>query len=145
VSAILLNTWEQRCKMKKIVTSGRRKQSIARASLTEGTGRVIVNNMDLAVFMPSVAQLKIREPLVLAGDTAKKVNISVKMNGGGVVNQADSARLAIARALVEYSPKLKEVFLNYDRQLLVADIRVKESSKPNHHGQARASTQTSYR
>jgi ribosomal protein S9 len=53
--------------------------------------------------------------------------------------------LAIARALVEKDKKLKEVFLDYDRQLLVADVRQKESAKPNSHGKARAKRQKSYR
>ncbi|MGV8140933.1 MAG: 30S ribosomal protein S9 [Candidatus Woesearchaeota archaeon] len=131
--------------MKNIITSGRRKQSIARAVLSEGKGKVTVNNIDLKIYSPELARLKIMEPLILAKDVASKVNIDIKMNGGGFINQADAARLAVARALVAYSGKLKEVFLDYDRQLLVADIRMKEAGKPNHHGQARARTQTSYR
>ncbi len=131
--------------MKNIITSGRRKQSIARAVLTEGKGRVTVNNKDVSIFSPKLAQLKITEPLAISKDVASKVDIQVTVRGGGVINQADAARLAIGRALVEYQPKLKEAFLQYDRQLLVADIRVKEVGKPNHHGKARAGTQTSYR
>ena len=75
---------------------------------------------------------------MLAGDVASKVNIDIIVHGGGFINQADAARLAVARALVAYSGRLKEIFLDYDRHLLVADIRVKEAGKPNHHGQARA-------
>jgi small subunit ribosomal protein S9 len=131
--------------MKKIITSGRRKQSIAKAVLNDGKGKITVNKVDLKVFQPVMARLKIMEPLILAGDVTGKVDIDVCIRGGGVITQADAARLSVARALTQYSPRLKEVFLNYDRQLLVADIRVKEAAKPNHHGQARAKTQTSYR
>lgn len=131
--------------MKNIITSGRRKQSIAKATLREGKGTIKVNNINLNIYTPSFSRLKISEPLILAGDVASKIDVDVTVRGGGSVTQADAARLAIARALVEYNPKLKEVFLAYDRQLLVADIRVKEVAKPNHHGQARAKTQTSYR
>ena len=131
--------------MKNIITSGRRKQSIARAVLSEGKGKITVNHIDLKTYSPELSRLKIMEPLMLAGDVASKVNIDIKVNGGGFITQADAARLAIARALVVYNGKLKETFLDYDRQLLVADIRVKEVGKPNHHGQARARTQTSYR
>lgn len=131
--------------MKTIVTSGRRKQSVARAVLKEGTGKITINKQSLEIFQPQMARLKITEPLMLAADVAKKTDIAITLKGGGIINQADAARLAIARALVQYSPKLKELFLDYDRQLLVADIRTKESSKPNHHGKARAKTQTSYR
>jgi len=131
--------------MKNIITSGRRKQSIARAVLSEGKGKITVNHIDLKTYSPELSRLKIMEPLMLAGDVASKVNIDIKVNGGGFITQADAARLAIARALVVYNGKLKETFLDYDRQLLVADIRVREVGKPNHHGQARARTQTSYR
>ena len=131
--------------MKNIITSGRRKQSIARAILSDGNGKVTVNSIHLKIYSPSLSRLKIMEPLMLAGDVAGKVNINITVRGGGYITQADAARLAVARALVLYSSKLKEVFLNYDRHLLVADIRVREASKPNHHGQARAKTQTSYR
>lgn len=131
--------------MKKIITSGRRKQSIAKATLHEGKGRVTVNNNDIKVVAPKIAQLKMMEPLMLAGDVASKVDIEVSVRGGGFITQADAVRLAIARALTQHTPRLKDVYLDYDRQLLVADIRVKEAAKPNHHGQARARTQTSYR
>ena len=131
--------------MKNIITSGRRKRSIAKATLKEGRGTVKVNNIDLKIYSPDFARLKIMEPLILAGEVASKIDVDVTVRGGGSITQSDAARLAIARALVEYNSKLKEVFLGYDRQLLVADIRVKEVSKPNHHGQARAKTQTSYR
>lgn len=131
--------------MKNIITSGRRKQSVARAVLSEGSGKVTVNNVDIKVYSPELARLKIMEPLMLAGDIASKVDMDIVIRGGGFVNQADAARLAIARALVAYNGKLKETFLDYDRHLLVADIRMKEAGKPNHHGQARAKTQTSYR
>jgi len=131
--------------MKNIITSGRRKQSIAKATLKEGKGVVKINNINLKAYTPEFSRLKIMEPLILAGDISSKVDIDVIVRGGGAVTQADAIRLAIGRALAQYSPKLKEVYLNYDRQLLVADIRVKESAKPNHHGQARAKTQTSYR
>jgi small subunit ribosomal protein S9 len=90
--------------------------------------------------------MRMEEPIVLAGDFAKKVDIEVTVSGGGIASQADAVRLAIARGLVEYSDgKFKDTFLNYDRQLLVADVRAKETSKPNSHGKARAKRQKSYR
>ena len=62
-----------------------------------------------------------------------------------IKGQADAVRLAIGRALVQYNAGLRQTLLDYDRQLLVADIRRKESAKPNSHGQARAKVQKSYR
>ena len=133
--------------MKVIITSGKRKRAIARAILKPGNGIVKINNKLLDFYEPKLSRLKLREPLVIARDLANKVNIRVNVVGGGISSQADASRLAIAKALVEYSKsdKLKEQFLNYDRNLLVADIRRKEPAKPNRHGQARAKRQKSYR
>jgi len=133
--------------MKTIITSGKRKRAIARATLKEGKGIIRVNKILLDFYEPQMYRLKLREPLILAGDVINKININVKVLGGGIAAQAEASRLAIARALVEYtkSERLKDKFLKYDRQLLVADIRRKEPSKPNRHGQARAKKQKSYR
>jgi small subunit ribosomal protein S9 len=133
--------------MKTIITSGKRKRAIARATLKEGTGIIRVNKILIDFYEPRMYRLKLREPLILAGDVINKINITVKVMGGGIASQAEAARLAIARALVEYtkSDRLKDKFLKYDRQLLVADIRRKEPAKPNRHGQARAKKQKSYR
>ncbi len=133
--------------MKPINTSGKRKRAIARATLKEGKGKIRINKILLDFYEPKVYRLKLREPLILAGDIINKVNIDINVLGGGIASQAEASRLAIARALVEYSKseRLKERFLKYDRQLLVADVRRKEAAKPNRHGQARAKRQKSYR
>tara|TARA_Y100000310_G_scaffold341787_1_gene442120 strand:- start:21004 stop:21405 length:402 start_codon:yes stop_codon:yes gene_type:complete len=133
--------------MKVVVASGKRKRAIARATIKAGNGIVKVNNNILDHYEPKISRLKLREPLIIAGDLINKVNISVNVAGGGMSSQADASRLAIAKGLVEFSKndKLKEAFLNYDRNLLVADVRRKEPSKPNRHGQARAKRQKSYR
>ncbi len=130
---------------KTINTSGKRKQAIARATLAPGKGTVHVNNQRLDHFSNHITQLKIQEALILAGEKAKEVDIVVRITGGGVNSQADAARVAIARALVGFDSKLKKVFDDYDRLLLVADIRRKESRKPGTHGKARAKSQKSYR
>ncbi|MFC1648457.1 30S ribosomal protein S9 [Nanoarchaeota archaeon] len=131
--------------MKVINTSGKRKRAIARATLKKGKGNVKINNFDLDNFEPQLYRMRIREPLILAGDIANGVDISVKVGGGGFSSQAEASRLAIARALAEHDKKLETVFDAYDRHLLVADVRRKEPSKPNRHGQARAKRQKSYR
>ncbi|MBN1502559.1 30S ribosomal protein S9 [Candidatus Woesearchaeota archaeon] len=132
--------------MSKIIhQSGKRKTAVARATLQEGSGLIKINNIALDVFQPKLYRLKIREPLLLAGDIAQKVDIDVNVEGGGVMAQAEAARLAIGRALTDFAPKLKKVFLDYDRQLLVADVRFKETHKPNKHGSARSKKQKSYR
>jgi len=133
--------------MKIIITSGKRKRAIARATIKPGNGTVKINNLLLDFYEPELYRLKLKEPLIIAGNASYKVDINVKVIGGGISSQTDASRLAIAKALVEYSKnsKLKEQFLEYDRNLLVADVRRKEPAKPNRHGQARAKKQKSYR
>ena len=133
--------------MKIVTASGKRKRAIARATIKQGKGIVKVNNLNLDFYEPKISRLKLKEPLIIAQDFVNKVDININVFGGGMASQADASRLAIAKGLVEYSKseKLKEDFLKYDRNLLVADSRHKESSKPNRHGQARAKRQKSYR
>lgn len=136
-----------RDKVKPIIKSGKRKRSIARAILSEGVGIVRINNVLLDNLTPKISRMKIREPLLLAGDVASKINVDIHVTGGGFNSQAESARTALAKAMVEFpkGSKLKEVFLNYDRNFLVSDVRYKETHKPNRHGKARAKVQKSYR
>ena len=132
---------------KLIHTSGKRKRAIARATLYPGTGIVTVNGIALNVYQPAMYRMKIQEPLLLAGDLAQTVDLRVNVFGGGISSQADASRLVIAKALVQHTKdkKLRQQFLSYDRQLLVADVRRKEPAKPNRHSQARAKVQKSYR
>jgi small subunit ribosomal protein S9 len=127
-----------------IHASGKRKRAIARATLKEGKGKVKINGIFLDNFGNEIARLRIKEPLVLVGDTANKIDLNVSVKGGGINGQVDAVRLAIARALVGYDNKLKKVFDEYDRLLLVADVRRKEVCKPN-ISKARAKRQKSYR
>jgi small subunit ribosomal protein S9 len=131
--------------MKIIHTSGKRKRAIARATLKPGKGKVRINKMIIDHIQPKLSRHKLREPLILAGATAEKVDINVNVKGGGHISQAEAARLAIARAIVQYDKKLEDSFLKYDRHLLIADVRRKEASKPNMHGHARSKRQKSYR
>ncbi len=131
--------------MNKIIhTSGKRKRAIARATLKPGTGLVKINRKKLNVYNPKMARLKLKEPLILAGNIANEVNININVKGGGVISQTEAARLAMSRALVKYNKKLEKIFLSYDRHLLIADVRRKETCKPN-TSKARAKRQKSYR
>ncbi|MEK6916713.1 MAG: 30S ribosomal protein S9 [Nanoarchaeota archaeon] len=130
---------------KTILTSGKRKTSTARVTLNKGVGKIKINNVPLEIYEPKIYRMRIEEPLVLSGDIRQSVDISVNVSGGGSMSQSDASRTAIARALVEHSPKLKQIFSEYDRHLLVADVRLKETHKPNKHGAARSKKQKSYR
>jgi small subunit ribosomal protein S9 len=131
--------------MKSIHISGKRKTAIARATLSDGNGKIRINDRLIDFYEPEISRHKLFEPVLLAGDSAKKVDIDVSVKGGGQTSQAEAARLAIARVLAAFDKKLEDVFLKYDRHLLVADVRRKETHKPNRHGKARAKTQKSYR
>lgn len=130
--------------MKQIQVTGKRKNAVARAILKQGTGKIKINKFDLNLFKPELLKMRITEPLVLAGEVANKVDINVNVYGGGVHGQAEAIRLTIGKALVQYDKKLKKTFLDYDRHLLVGDIRRKEQYKPN-DSKARAKRQKSYR
>ena len=127
-----------------IQAQGARKRAVARATLLPGKGNVTINKQDINHFGNSSLRLRILEPLLLARDKAKKVDISITVRGGGATGQSDAIRLAIARALVQHDNKLKEIFTEYDRLLLVADVRRKEVCKPN-DSKARSKRQKSYR
>ncbi|MAE12935.1 30S ribosomal protein S9 [Candidatus Woesearchaeota archaeon] len=129
-----------------IHTSGKRKTAIARVTIKPGEGNVFINSTHIKNYTPRMARLRLEEPLILAGkEITTKIDISINVHGGGISSQTDAARLAIARALIQHTPKLKSTFLNYDRQLLVADVRRKEAKKPNTQGSARSKRQKSYR
>ncbi|MFW6014182.1 MAG: 30S ribosomal protein S9 [Candidatus Nanoarchaeia archaeon] len=132
--------------MKFVHKSGIRKSSIARATAMKGSGIIRINGILLENYTPQVAQMKIKEPLLLAGKEADSVDIKINVKGGGYMSQAEAVRLAIGRALADFSKskKLRETFLEYDRQLIVADVRRKEMYKPN-DSKARAKRQKSYR
>jgi small subunit ribosomal protein S9 len=133
-------------KEKIVQTSGKRKSSVARATVKKGSGIVRINKMLLTNHQPRYSQMKIKEALLLAGDKASTVDINVRVRGGGNNGQADAVRLAIARGIIEYTKdkKLKEVYLDYDRHLLINDTRRAEASKPN-NSKPRHKRQKSYR
>ncbi|MDD5417390.1 MAG: 30S ribosomal protein S9 [Candidatus Nanoarchaeia archaeon] len=132
---------------KNIVVSGKRKTSIARGYITEGTGVVRINKININNYGSEISREKIKEPLIIAGDSiAKKVNITVTVKGGGSESQADAARIVVAKLLIEHtgSKELKEKYFNYDKHMLVADTRRTEPQKP-YRSSARSMRQTSKR
>lgn len=116
-----------------INAEGKRKEATARAKLEEGSGKIRVNSRPLDVYTDDMVRLMMKEPLVLAGELSDKVDIDVKVQGGGKVGQAEAVRQAIARCLVKYSDsdELKNKFLDYDRNLLTIDPRTTEPHKPS--------------
>ena len=131
--------------MKVIHQSGTRKTAVARATLVPGAGIVRVNSQLVSTMPQNIFRAKIEEPLLLAGEVASKVNLNISVSGGGTNGQAEAVRLAIAKSLAQFDKKLRSKYLDYDRMFTVADVRRKETRKPNCHGKARAMRQKSYR
>ena len=129
---------------KQIQTIGKRKSALAKATLRAGKGIIRINQKLLDTVKPDMLKQRIMEPLLLSEDTWQKVDIDVVVSGGGIQGQTEASRLAIARALVEFNKKLRKTFLDYDRHLVVADVRRREQRKPN-DSRARSARQKSYR
>ncbi len=130
-----------------LVVAGKRKTAIARARIREGTGNVRIDHRPY-LFLPFIRRMMIEEPLTLAREHLETLNfdIEVSIKGGGPESRIEAARLAIAKAIVAFSKseKLKKAYLAYDRNLLIADVRRKETYKPG-DSKARAKRQKSYR
>ncbi|MBP5734893.1 MAG: 30S ribosomal protein S9, partial [Candidatus Methanomethylophilaceae archaeon] len=118
--------------MECVNTSGKRKTAIARAVVKEGTGKVTVNKIPIELYTPELARIKIKEPLELASDKAANVDISVNVQGGGVMGQAAAIRTAIARGLVDFykDEELEAMFKAYDRTPIINDDRRKLPKNP---------------
>ncbi|ELY95082.1 30S ribosomal protein S9P [Natrialba hulunbeirensis JCM 10989] len=128
-------------------TSGKKKTAVARATVSEGEGRVRINSKPVELVEPEMSRLKMLEPFRIAGDELRDgVDIDVRVEGGGISGQADAVRTAIARGIVQHSndAELRDAFMEFDRSLLVNDVRQSEPKKWGGPG-ARARYQKSYR
>lgn len=114
--------------MELIQTVGRRKTSVARANVTKGTGKIIINNRESKDYFPSmVLHARVTQPLVKV-DSLNKYDIQIIVDGGGITGQSEAIRLAIARAMVEIDPSVKKS-LRADG-LMTRDARKVERKKP---------------
>ena len=139
---------------KSVQTFGRKKNATAVCHCTEGKGFVRVNGKALSIMEPASMRLKVCEPLfLLGGNRFKDLNLRVRVRGGGSTAQVMAIRQAIAKSIIAYHQKfedestkreLKELLLQYDKGLLVADPRRCEPKKFGGKG-ARARFQKSYR
>lgn len=129
-----------------VLTTGKRKSAVARATVRKGMGLVRFNDRPLELVEPELVRQKIQEPLLMVGDRARNLDILVRARGGGVVGQASAARTAVARGLLEWlkDDELRAQFKHYDRSLLVNDPRRKLPKRPGGRG-ARRRRQKSYR
>ena len=107
---------------------GRRKSSVARVYLTEGTGKITINKRDLTEYFPStILQFVVKQPLTLL-DVAEKYDIKANLVGGGFTGQRQALRLAIARALVKVNADDKKALRA--EGFMTRDSRSVERKKP---------------
>jgi small subunit ribosomal protein S9 len=139
---------------------GQRKTCRAVATISKGNGRVRINNIPAELIEPQVAKELVLTPLNLLGELRNKVDINVKVQGGGFMGQAFASAVAISRALTGEAkggrdPKdhpltksvreeIRKKIAEYDRHLLAGDPRQSESKKFGGPG-ARRRKQKSYR
>ncbi|MBU3907115.1 MAG: 30S ribosomal protein S9 [Nanoarchaeota archaeon] len=130
-----------------IITTGKRKTAVARAVIRGGQGDVRINKKDYKN-LNRINRLRIEEPLRIAESILGKANfdVAIKVKGGGDSGQNDAARIALAKAILAFSKnaELKKAYSAYDKHLLVADVRRKETCKPG-DSKARRKRQKSYR
>ena len=114
--------------MEQINAIGRRKSAVARVYLTEGTGKIVINKVELEKYFPSaILQYVVKQPLQLL-ELEGKYDIKVNLDGGGFTGQSQALRLAIARALVKINAEDKKALKVAG--FLTRDSRVVERKKP---------------
>lgn len=113
------------------VLKAKKKTAIARATVKKGSGRVKINHISVDAYAKGYVKDLIMEPVLLAGTDVKEYDIDVNVTGSGFMSQAMAVRSCIAKALVKIKgKKCKDLFLAYDRSMLVDDVRKVESKKP---------------
>jgi len=139
---------------------GQRKSCRAVATISKGNGKVRVNNTPAELLSPEVAKELVLIPLNLIGELRNRIDISVRVQGGGFMGQAFASAVAVSRALSgqgkggreprdhplakNLREEIKKKITEYDRHLLAGDPRQTESKKFGGPG-ARRRKQKSYR
>ncbi|KAF6152921.1 hypothetical protein GIB67_039628 [Kingdonia uniflora] len=133
---------------------GRKKTAVAVTYCQRGRGLIKINGSPIELVQPEILRYKAFEPVLLLGrHRFAEVDMRIRVRGGGQVSQIYAIRQSIAKALVAYNQKyvdeqskkeIKDIFMRYDRTLLVADPRRCEPKKFGGRG-ARARFQKSYR
>jgi len=114
--------------MEYINATGRRKSSVARVYMSEGTGKITINKKDLTEYFPSaILQYVVKQPLMVLGCEGK-YDIKVNLDGGGFTGQSQALRMAIARALVKLNAEDKKALKT--QGFLTRDSREVERKKP---------------
>ena len=124
---------------------GQRKTSRATATISKGNGKVRINNIPAEVMEPQVAREVVLVPIHLIGEIRNRIDLSVKVHGGGFMGQAFASAVAISRALTgegkggkdpkdhplskSIREEIRRKITEYDRHFLAGDPRQTESKK----------------
>ena len=137
-----------------VQTFGKKKNATAVAICTKGNGSIRVNGRAINLMEPETLRIKLWEPIALVGGNKfKDMNVKLRVSGGGSSNQVYAVRQALSKGVLAFYQKfhdeqamreMKEIFLQYDRNLLVTDPRRCEPKKFGGKG-ARSRFQKSYR
>ena len=122
-----------------------RKTESAHVYMTKGKGKVRVNNVPIDMIEPEMAREVILVPLEISGEIRNKIDISVRVSGGGFMGQSYAAATAITRALIGWTKNKKDAkehpftksqrndlkikIDEFDRYLIKGDARRKEPKK----------------
>ncbi len=116
--------------------TGRRKSSVARVRVYNGTGKITINDRDIdEYFGLETLKLIVRQPLA-ATKTNGKFDIVCRVGGGGVTGQAGAIRHGLSRALLQYDAELRPILKKAG--FLTRDPRMKERKKYGLKGARRA-------
>jgi small subunit ribosomal protein S9 len=114
--------------MEVINAIGRRKAAVARAYVSEGSGKIIINKRELETYFPSsILQYVVKQPLSKLNVT-EQYDIKINLDGGGFKGQSEAARLAITRALIKINPESKPALKA--EGFVTRDSRIVERKKP---------------
>jgi small subunit ribosomal protein S9 len=120
---------------------GRRKESIARVRVSNGTGLFLINNKELEAYFGRTGDVEtILLPVKAIGQDRSGFDITVLVKGGGVTGQTDSVKLGLARALAKMHDDFNVALRK--ENLLTSDPRIKERKKPGLKRARKAPTYT---
>jgi len=122
--------------------TGRRKSSVARVRIRAGSGKITVNRKPMEEYFCNAQDRNALLETLQAVEQQDKVDVTIRVSGGGTTGQAGACRMGLARALVSYDTELFPAMR--DGRFLTRDSRMKERKKCGLHG-ARRGTQFSKR
>lgn len=122
--------------------TGRRKSSVARVRVRDGSGKITINKRPIEDYFPNTQDQRCVTDTLDAVGKRDSVDVLIRVSGGGATGQSGACRMGIARALCSYDEELFPVLR--DGGFLTRDARMKERKKPGLHG-ARRGTQFSKR